>query len=199
VKNYKESNKKSQNKPIQNNNFSAISKSNNNFQNISQSYNYQQINNNYEIQINELKRQLKEEKEKNQILINENINLKNIINQLNIEINNIKGIKEKLQHNLTQKNKINEHYDLSSVNEDDKIIAVNFVSMERNDIGHFNLICKKRDLFVRLEERLYENFPQYKEFDIYFLVDGRRIKRFKTLEQNNINNNDIINLFIIDE
>ena len=64
-------------------------------------------------------------------------------------------------------------------------------------IGHFNLICKKRDLFVRLEERLYENFPQYKEFDIYFLVDGRRIKRFKTLEQNNINNNDIINLFII--
>ena len=199
MKNYKESNKKSQNKPIQNNNFSAISKSNNNFQNISQSYNYQQINNNYEIQINELKRQLKEEKEKNQILINENINLKNIINQLNIELNNIKGIKEKLQHNLTQKNKINEHYDLSSVNEDDKIIAVNFVSMERNDIGHFNLICKKRDLFVRLEERLYENFPQYKEFDIYFLVDGRRIKRFKTMEQNNINNNDIINLFIIDE
>ena len=199
MKNYKESNKKSQNKPIQNNNFSAISKSNNNFQNISQSYNYQQINNNYEIQINELKRQLKEEKEKNQILINENIKLKNIIHQLNIELNNIKGIKEKLQHNLTQKNKINEHYDLSSMNEDDKIIAVNFVSMERNDIGHFNLICKKRDLFVRLEERLYENFPQYKEFDIYFLVDGRRIKRFKTLEQNNINNNDIINLFIIDE
>ena len=199
MKNYKESNKKSQNKPIQNNNFSAISKSNNNFQNISQSYNYQQINNNYEIQINELKRQLKEEKEKNQILINENIKLKNIIHQLNIELNNIKGIKEKLQHNLTQKNKINEHYDLSSVNEDDKIIAVNFVSMVRNDIGHFNLICKKRDLFVRLEERLYENFPQYKEFDIYFLVDGRRIKRFKTMEQNNINNNDIINLFIIDE
>ena len=88
MKNYKESNKKSQNKPIQNNNFSAISKSNNNFQNISQSYNYQQINNNYEIQINELKRQLKEEKEKNQILINENINLKNIINQLGIELNN---------------------------------------------------------------------------------------------------------------
>ena len=199
MKNYKESNKKSQNKPIQNNNFSAISKSNNNYQNISQSYNYQQINNNYEIQINELKRQLKEEKEKNQILINENIKLKNIIHQLNIELNNIKGIKEKLQHNLTQKNKINEHYDLSSVNEDDKIIAVNFVSMERNDIGHFNLICKKRDLFVRLEERLYENFPQYKEFDIYFLVDGRRIKRFKTLEQNNINNNDIINLFITNE
>ena len=199
MKNYKESNEKSKNNNIQNNNFSAISKRNNNYQNISQSYNYQQINNNYEIQINELKRQLKQEKEKNQILINENINLKNIINQLNIELNNIKGIKEKLQHNLTQKNKINEHYDLSSMNEDDKIIAVNFVSMERNDIGHFNLICKKRDLFVRLEERLYENFPQYKEFDIYFLVDGRRIKRFKTLEQNNINNNDIINLFIIDE
>ena len=79
------------------------------------------------------------------------------------------------------------------------MITVNFVSMGRNDIGHYSLICKKRDLFVKLEERLYEDFPQFKDYESYFLVNGKRIKRFKTLEQNHIKNNDIINLFTIDE
>ena len=31
-----------------------------------------------------------------------------------------------------------------------------------------------------------------------FYVKGRRIKRFKTLEQNKIKTNDIINIFTID-
>jgi len=79
------------------------------------------------------------------------------------------------------------------------MITVNFVSMGRNDIGHYSLICKKRDLFVKLEERLYEDFPQFKDYESYFVVNGKRIKRFKTLEQNHIKNNDIINLFTIDE
>ena len=64
--------------------------------------------------------------------------------------------------------------------------------MGRNDIGHYNLICTKRDLFVKVEERLYKNFPQFTEY-------GKRIKRFKTLEQNKIKTNDIINIFTIDE
>ena len=77
-------------------------------------------------------------------------------------------------------------------------MAVNFVSMGHNDIGHYNLMCKNFDLFVRLEERLYEDFPQFKEYETYFEVNGKRIKRFKTLEQNNIKTNDIINIFTID-
>ena len=71
--------------------------------------------------------------------------------------------------------------------------------MGNSDIGHYNLICINRDLFVRLEERLYNKFPQFKNYETYFEVNGKRIKRFKTLEQNNINNNDIINIFIIEE
>ena len=165
---------------------------------------------NYEIQINELKRKLKEEKDKNQKLINDNNNLKEKINNLNIELNQIKVLNVKLSNDLTQKNieiqkllsppkKSKEYYDMSSIRPNDRMITINFVSMGRNDIGHYSLICKKRDLFVKLEERLYEDFPQFKDYQTYFEVNGKRIKRFKTLEQNQIKNNDIISMFIIDE
>ena len=132
------------------------------------------------------------------------------INKLNVELNQIKELKQKLENDLTQKdteiqklisqikNK-KDYYDISSLKPDDKIIAVNFVSMGNNDIGHYNLMCKNVDLFVRLEERLYEDFPQFKEYETYFEVNGKRIKRFKTIEQNNIKTNDVINIFTIDE
>ena len=68
--------------------------------------------------------------------------------------------------------------------------------MGSNDIGHYNLVGKSRDLFVRLEERLYEDFPQFKDYETFFEVNTRRIKRFKTLDENNIRGNDIINIFI---
>ena len=160
------------------------------------------------IEIKDLKRQLKEEKDKNLKLINENNILKNTIDNLNKKLEQIKGIKQSLENDLAQKDieiqklrsqKSNDYFDISSLEPNDKIIGVNFVSMGSNDIGHYNLVCKNRDLFVRLEERLYDDFPQFKNYETYFEVNGKRIKRFKTLEQNNIKTNDIINIFIIEE
>ena len=51
------------------------------------------------------------------------------------------------------------------------------------------------DLFVRLEEKLYNDFPKYKNYEIFFKVNTRPILRFKTLEENRIKNNDMIALF----
>ena len=181
--------------------------------NYKKSNNKPQINNDQQIKnqyINELYKQLKEEKDKNKKLIIENNNLKDIINKLNAELNQIKGLKEKLESELakknneilkllSQKNKNEDYFDLSSIKFGDKIITVNFLSMGNNDIGHYSLVCKKRDLFVKLEERLYNDFPQFKNYETYFEANGKRIKRFKTLEQNTIKNNDIINIFIIEE
>ena len=200
---------------------------NNNFQNNKFNHNYQQLNNNmsnnntfqqmnnnnYNTEINELKRQLAEEKNKNKKLINESKILEEKIAFLYNENNKIKELSKQLENNLAQKinelqkiqkilsdkNKNKDYYDLSSLGPNDKIIAVNFVSMGNNDIGHYNLMCKNIDLFVRLEERLYNDFPQFKEHETYFEVKGKRIKRFKTLEQNLIKNNDIISIFIIEE
>ena len=78
-------------------------------------------------------------------------------------------------------------------------MTINFVSMANNDIGHYSLFCKNTDLFIKEEERLYEDFPQFKKYETYFEVNGKRIKSFLTLKENKIKNKDIINMFIIED
>ena len=70
--------------------------------------------------------------------------------------------------------------------------------MGNQDIGHYAVICKNTDLFVRLEEKLYNEYPQFKNYETYFEVKTKRIKRFKTLDENKIKNGDIINIFIVE-
>ena len=67
-----------------------------------------------------------------------------------------------------------------------------------NDIFNYSMTCKNTELFVRLEERLYDDFPKYKKLETIFMVDARRILRFQTLDENKIKRNDIISLFVVD-
>ena len=166
---------------------------------LNKNENNKNLQNDYEIQINELKRQLNEEKNKNQKLIIENNNLKNLIQKYEITIKSLKD-------EINKKNIEIERYNLDKQSEDyitslkpgEKIMCINFVSMGRQDIMNYALACKNTDLFVKLEERLYNDFPQFKNYETYFEVNTRRIKRFKTLEENNIKNKNIISMFIID-
>ena len=188
--------------------------------NISQDNNTNPYN---ESEVNQLRINLNKEKNKNLVLTNENENLKKRLNELNNEIekmkkqktleidylnNEIEKMKKKikiLKNDLSNKDLEIQNY-LSQNNENknvitsikpgERIIGVNFVSMGTNDIGHYNLVCKNTDLFVRLEERLYEDFPQFKDYETIFEVNTRRIRRFRTLDENNIKNNDIVNIFI---
>ena len=80
----------------------------------------------------------------------------------------------------------------------DKIISVLFMTQGNQDIVNYSMPCKTTDLFVRLEERLYQNFPKYRNVETFFTVNTNRILRFKTLEQNKIKGNDIISLFTIE-
>ena len=43
---------------------------------------------------------------------------------------------------------------------------------------------------------LYDKYPQYEDTETFFVVNGNRINRNKTLVQNKIKNNDIITLII---
>ena len=168
-----------------------------------------QIKEFYESKIEELKKQLNDALNHHKILLNENNNLKKINKELNNKINalNVKIIS--LDNKLKEKNNEIEKYKLEINNKDkyslepikpgEKILGVNFISSPKNDIGHYNLVCKNTDLFVKLEERLYEDFPKYKNYNNVFEVDTRRIKRFKTLEENNIKTNDIIVMFIFED
>ena len=162
-------------------------------------------------EIDNLRRELKDEKQKNKKLQDTINNLNNTINQLKkehyTEINKLTEKNKELEKLLEEKNKeINDYIfklsnssnneQLISVKTGDKIIAVLFMTQGSQDIFNYTMACKTSDLFVRLEERLYHDFPKYRNYETFFMVNTRRIFRFKTLEENKIKNNDIISLFI---
>ena len=43
-----------------------------------------------------------------------------------------------------------------------------------------------------IENILYDKYPEYIEYENYFLVNGIKINKNKTIEQNNIKYSDII-------
>ena len=173
------------------------------------------INNN---EMNNLRKELEDEKKKNKQLQDTINNLNNTINQIKQEHytdiqkykkENAKLIEKnkELEKLLDEKNKeindyifklnnISNNEQLFSVKTGDKIIAVLFMTQGSQDIFNYTMACKTSDLFVKLEERLYHDFPKFRNFETFFMVNARRIFRFKTLEENEIKNNDIISLFI---
>ena len=76
--------------------------------------------------------------------------------------------------------------------------SVLFMTMGNQDIQNYAMTCKNTDLFVTLEGKLYDDYPEYKNYDTFFQVNTRKIKRFKTIEENNIKSNDIISIFVIE-
>ena len=79
--------------------------------------------------------------------------------------------------------------------ESGKIISVLFMTQGNQDIINYSMICRTTDLFSSLEERLYQDFPNYRNVEKIFMVNANRIFKDKTLEENNIKYNDIICLF----
>ena len=89
--------------------------------------------------------------------------------------------------------------ELQKENPDDKIISVNFVSMGFQDIINYSIPCKITDTFTKLEEKLLQDFPKLKDYDIFFEINAQRILRHKTLKENNIKENSVISVFIVDD
>ena len=57
---------------------------------------------------------------------------------------------------------------------------------------------KNTDIFNNIEKTLYEDYKDYYETNNFFTVNGLKINRFKSLEENNIHNNDVILLNVIE-
>ena len=153
----------------------------------------------------DLEKKLDEEKNKNKNLIKEIQNLKQKLEELNNKILNINRLEEKiksLENQIRLQNIELQKYKeangastediFSSLKPGEKILAINFVSKGCQEINNYNQICKSTELFVRVEERIYKDFPKFKDYDMYFEVNGKKIKRFKTLDENHIKTNDVI-------
>ena len=61
------------------------------------------------------------------------------------------------------------------------------------------IICKENDIFVYVECSFYEKYPQFKDTENYFLVNGNKVNKHRTLKENGIKDRDIILLNIIDD
>ena len=157
-------------------------------------------NTNYnESENDKLKRQLNEEKNKNMKLINENKILKKQINALNDKIKKMEEMQinqDKLKFNKFNNSIKQNDFLLHEMKPSEQLLNVTFITSGTNGLINYQLICKNTELFVRLEERFYNDFPQFKEYDLCFKNNNKKIKRFKTLEENNIKNKDVINIFI---
>ena len=106
--------------------------------------------------------------------MNDNLN-KDKINELLEEIR----IKDKIISNYP-----------AQLCEGEKLISVIFVSSDQK--LHYSIICKNTDKFSKIENMLYDEYPEYSEHENHFLINGNEINKYKSLEYNKIKNNDII-------
>ena len=79
----------------------------------------------------------------------------------------------------------------------EELISVQVISVDQS-INNFKVIAKNKDKFSKLEENVYDKYPKYKDTDNFFIVNGNRINRHRTLEENKIKNNDILTLSVND-
>ena len=114
-----------------------------------------------------------------------------MINKLNENLNNEFDI---ISNDKQNKDEIVEFKSVFSfdLEKEEKIISIIFISEEEN-ICH-SIICKNTDIFTKVESLFYNEYPEYLESDNFFLINGVKINRFKSLIDNKIKNSDIINI-----
>ena len=148
-----------------------------------------------EKKIKDLEKSL-ENKEKDLVVKNMKISeLNTKIQQLEnlINTNNNQDLINELLKKLELKEKeiqeIKSNYHLSR---GEKIISIIFSPMDQQFIQSF--VCKNTDKFEKLEQFLYKEIPDYfkNEVQYFFVVNGLRIDRYKTLDENGIRNSSVI-------
>jgi hypothetical protein len=110
-------------------------------------------------------------KELENILKSNNISLENEIKLKNKEINDLKT---KLQNIYINKQKF-ERNDMK---------CIYFASVDQKI--NYAIPCVSTDIFAKVEEELYKEYPEYRETNNYFIYNGKEILRFKTISENNI-------------
>ena len=114
-------------------------------------------------------------------------NYKNIIKQKDLELNNLK-----LQlKNQINKNNASDNNNNININE---MMCVNFISSDQKI--HFAVACIKNNIFAEIEEKLYKQYPEYRETNNTFLANGTIVLRFKTIAENKIGNGLPITLIV---
>ena len=122
-------------------------------------------------------------------------NYNNTINNLNNDINNYRNIisKKDLELNNYKSQLNNTNIQNTKYNFND-IMSVNFISSDQT--VHFSIPCLKTNTFAEVEEKLYKQYPKYRETNNTFLANGMQVLRFKTIDENKIGNGLPVTLIV---
>ena len=115
-------------------------------------------------------------------------NYNNIINQKDIELNNLRTQLNNINNNMN--NNMNNNININM----NDIMSVNFISMDQN--VHFSVGCLKTNTFAEVEEKLYKQYPEYRETNNNFIANGTQVLRFKTIAENKIGNGLPVTLIV---
>ena len=106
------------------------------------------------------------------------------------EINNLKyNLKIKENDIINLKTKLLKYE--PTINRND-FIVINFISTDQNircGIG-----CTRDELFAEVEEKLYKKFNEFRNTNNILLHNGNSVLRFKTINENKINDGDTIQI-----
>ena len=114
------------------------------------------------------------------------------ISSLKAQINNIQMNNNNLIYN-NHINNINVPNNNFNININD-MVCINFISSEQKI--HFAVACIKSNIFAEIEEKLYKQYPAFRETNNTFLVNGTIVLRFKTIAENKIGNGFPVTLMI---
>ena len=73
---------------------------------------------------------------------------------------------------------------------EDKIIAIRFITGDQNI--NFPIPCKTSDILGQVAEKLFIEYPEIRNKNIYYLAKGKILDKEITLEKNGIENGDAI-------
>ena len=135
-----------------------------------------------------LERQLREEKNKNMELLEKNKELEKIRNSYKNK-DSMMNLMNKLLSKEEEIQEMKSRYPFELL-KDEKLLSLIFVSS--NQEIHYSIICKDSDKFTVVENLLYDEYPKYRESENYFLFNGEKINKYKTLKENNLKNGSII-------
>ena len=105
----------------------------------------------------------------------------NKINNLQNEINNKNNQLNQLRQQL-QNVSINNNQNIQNILQNDK--CVNFITTDSSLF--YAIPCNGNSTFAEIEEKLYKEYPEYRETNNIFLANGTEILRFKTINENKV-------------
>ena len=165
----------------------------NNNQNILQSNNNDEINK-LKNELTKANKVIEQQKLTINELQNKLNNYNNTINNLNKDINNYRNIISKKDIELNNyKSQYNTNIQNNKIYIND-MMCVQFISSDQN--VHYAVPCIKTNTFAEVEEKLYKQYPQYRETNNTFLANGMQVLRFKTIDENKIGNGLPVTLIV---